>query len=145
MKMEQIGGIDPMVVEEYSETQKRFEFLAGELTDLENAIVSLREVIKEMDSKIGDKFATTYEEINKEFTKYFRIIFGGGNANLIKKKEVRRKAKLLKMRKGITVIMKKNQRVIRKRNEKKLELISQLVLRGKRLPICQCFLVESDH
>jgi chromosome segregation protein len=93
MKMEQIGGIDPMVVEEYNETQKRFEFLAGELTDLENAIVSLREVIREMDSKIGDKFATTYEEINKEFTKYFRIIFGGGNAHLIKKKEERRKKK----------------------------------------------------
>ncbi|PIP27999.1 MAG: hypothetical protein COX29_03555 [Candidatus Moranbacteria bacterium CG23_combo_of_CG06-09_8_20_14_all_35_22] len=93
VKMEQIGGIDPMVMEEYNETQKRFEFLTKESEDLEKAILSLREVIKEMEQKIEEKFAGAYEEINKEFTKYFRIIFGGGNANLIKKKEIRRKKK----------------------------------------------------
>jgi len=93
IKMEQIGGIDPMVVDEYNETQKRFEFLTSELKDLESAINSLQEVIKEMDSKIGDKFSSTYDEINKEFTKYFRIIFGGGNAHLAKVKIKSRKAK----------------------------------------------------
>ena len=95
IKMEQIGGIDPMVIDEYNETQKRFEFLEGESKDLEDAIVSLREVIKEMDQKIEVKFATTYEEINKEFSKYFRIIFGGGTAHLTKLKiqTSRRKAK----------------------------------------------------
>ncbi|MFZ2975428.1 MAG: AAA family ATPase [Candidatus Moraniibacteriota bacterium] len=86
IKMEQIGGIDPMVIDEYNETQKRFEFLENESRDLEDAIVSLREVIKEMEQKIEVKFATTYEEINKEFSKYFRIIFGGGTAHLTKLK-----------------------------------------------------------
>ena len=94
IKMEQIGGIDPMVLDEYNDTQKRFEFLTGELKDLENAITSLQEVIKEMDHQIGDKFSSTYEEINKEFTKYFRIIFGGGNAHLIKSKVKSRKSKV---------------------------------------------------
>ncbi|KKR20023.1 MAG: Chromosome partition protein Smc [Candidatus Moranbacteria bacterium GW2011_GWA2_39_41] len=90
-QMEQIGGIDPLVVEEYEETNKRFEFLTKESEDLENAIVSLREIIKEMDQKINGEFSATFEEINKEFTKYFRIIFGGGNASL-KKVEVRKRA-----------------------------------------------------
>ena len=95
IKMEQIGGIDPAVVEEYEETNKRFEFLSQESADLEKAIVSLKEIIKEMDQKIGKEFANTYEEINKEFSKYFRIIFGGGNAKLNKIKIVsaRRKNK----------------------------------------------------
>ena len=93
IKMEQIGGIDPMVIEEYKETQKRFEFLEGESKDLEDAIISLREVIKEMEQKINEKFVTTYEEINKEFSKYFRIIFGGGTAHLIKSKVKSRKSK----------------------------------------------------
>lgn len=95
IKMEQIGGIDPMVIDEYNETQKRFEFLDGESRDLEEAIVSLREVVKEMDQKIEGKFATTFEEINKEFSKYFRIIFGGGTAHLTKFKiqSSKRKAK----------------------------------------------------
>jgi chromosome segregation protein len=86
MKMEQSGGIDPLVVEEYEETNKRFEFLTKESEDLESATATLREVIKEMDQKIEEKFSATFSEINKEFIKYFRIIFGGGNAQLNKLK-----------------------------------------------------------
>lgn len=90
-QMEQIGGIDPLVVEEYEETNKRFEFLTKESEDLERAILSLKEVIKEMEQKISESFSKTFEEIEKEFTKYFRIIFGGGNANL-KKVEVKKRS-----------------------------------------------------
>ncbi|PIR73623.1 MAG: hypothetical protein COU40_01430 [Candidatus Moranbacteria bacterium CG10_big_fil_rev_8_21_14_0_10_35_21] len=83
-QLEQIGGIDPLIVEEYRETNERFEFLSREISDLEKAILSLKEVIKEMDQKIDSVFDTTFDEINKEFSKYFRIIFGGGNARLSK-------------------------------------------------------------
>ncbi len=93
VKMEQIGGIDPMVIQEYEETDKRFNFLTGESADLEKAIMSLREIIKEMDQKIEKEFEATYGEINKGFAKYFKIIFGGGQAHLIKKKEEKRKKK----------------------------------------------------
>ncbi len=84
VQLEQIGGIDPMIVEEYQETNTRFDFLSGELSDLDKAMDSLQEVIKEMDQKINLEFAKAFDEINAEFTKYFRIIFGGGNAHLIK-------------------------------------------------------------
>lgn len=94
-KMEHIGGIDPLVVSEYEETKKRFEFLTTESADLEEAIVSLREVIREMDEKIKKSFEETFTEINKEFTKYFRIIFGGGNAEL---KKIKIKSSKLKSR-----------------------------------------------
>lgn len=93
-QMEQIGGIDPMVVDEYQETQKRFDFLNNEYQDLERAIDSLKEVIKEMEHKIHDSFFKTFEEINKEFSKYFRIIFGGGNAHLVKFKVKSKKLKV---------------------------------------------------
>ncbi len=92
-QMEQIGGIDPMVAEEYNETNKRFEFLSNEMLDLENALVSLHEVIKEMEQKIENEFYETFDKINAEFTKYFRIIFGGGNAHLTKLKIKSRKTK----------------------------------------------------
>jgi len=84
IQFEQIGGIDPMVISEYQETQKRFDFLSEQSVDLEKSIVSLREVIREMEQKVAKEFENTFSEINKEFTKYFRIIFGGGNANLTK-------------------------------------------------------------
>lgn len=94
LQMEQIGGIDPMIVDEYKETNERFEFLSKELQDLANAIVSLNEVVREMDQKINAQFALAFEKINSEFAKYFKIIFGGGNADLKKVKiQSRKKAK----------------------------------------------------
>ncbi|EKE19113.1 MAG: Cell division protein Smc [uncultured bacterium] len=93
LQMEQIGGIDPMILEEYNETNARFDFLTQELKDLADALISLEAIIKEMDQRIKVEFEQAYEQINKEFTKYFRIIFGGGNAHLIKIKNLKRKAK----------------------------------------------------
>ncbi|HMN19512.1 MAG TPA: AAA family ATPase [Candidatus Moranbacteria bacterium] len=84
MQMEQIGGIDPLVVQEYQETNARFDFLTGELADLEQAITGLESVVAEMDQRIRQEFEKAYAAINAEFTKYFRIIFGGGNAYLKK-------------------------------------------------------------
>ncbi|HOW60759.1 MAG TPA: AAA family ATPase [Candidatus Moranbacteria bacterium] len=84
MQMEQIGGIDPMIVQEYNETSARFDFLTQELKDLADALISLEAVIKEMDQRINSEFEKAFEQINKEFTKYFRTIFGGGNAYLTK-------------------------------------------------------------
>lgn len=95
-QLDQIGGIDPLVVEEYGETSQRYEFLHNESKDLESAIASLKEVIREMDQKIAKEFHDTFDEINKEFAKYFRIIFGGGNAHLSKVKVRSGKLKLKK-------------------------------------------------
>ncbi|HAR99937.1 MAG: Chromosome partition protein Smc [Candidatus Moranbacteria bacterium GW2011_GWC2_37_73] len=95
LQMEQIGGIDPMIVDEYNETTARFDFLTQELKDLADALISLEAIIKEMDQRIKIEFEEAFEQINKEFTKYFRIIFGGGNAHLIKLKVKSRKSKVL--------------------------------------------------
>ncbi|MDH4330754.1 MAG: AAA family ATPase [Candidatus Moranbacteria bacterium] len=86
IQMEQIGGIDPMVLEEYQETNERFNFLIKESEDLEQAIKALKEVAKEMDQEIEKVFSKAFVEINKEFSKYFQIVFGGGKASLVKTK-----------------------------------------------------------
>ncbi|MDF1498005.1 MAG: AAA family ATPase [Patescibacteria group bacterium] len=81
-QLEQIGGIDPLIVEEYEETQSRFEFLSTQSEDLLKASNSLKEVIKELDEKIENMFKGSFKKINDEFDRYFKIIFGGGKANL---------------------------------------------------------------
>jgi len=81
-QLEQIGGIDPLVVEEYEETQKRFEFLSTQSEDLLKASDSLREIIKELDEKVEKIFKTSFKKINEEFNRYFKIIFSGGKAGL---------------------------------------------------------------
>ncbi|MFA5926404.1 MAG: AAA family ATPase [Parcubacteria group bacterium] len=97
IQAEQIGAIDPMIIEEYEETQKRYDFLSSQSEDLEKSIVTLSEVIKEMDEKIKEAFEETYKRINYEFAKYFKIIFGGGSAELVKiRVETRRNTKDIK-------------------------------------------------
>ncbi|OGI18584.1 MAG: hypothetical protein A3J06_02210 [Candidatus Moranbacteria bacterium RIFCSPLOWO2_02_FULL_48_19] len=82
VEVEHIGTIDPMVMEEYQETEERFTFLTRESTDLKQATESLRTVIKEMDQKIDKVFHEAFQEIKKKFAAYFKIIFGGGKANV---------------------------------------------------------------
>ncbi|MBP5993809.1 MAG: AAA family ATPase [Candidatus Moranbacteria bacterium] len=84
VEVEHIGTIDPLVVDEYEETAKRFEFLTHESADLKQAMESLRSVIKEMDVKIDEAFEKTFGEIKQRFAHYFKIIFGGGKADIEK-------------------------------------------------------------
>lgn len=82
VEVEHIGTIDPMIVEEFEETEERFQFLTRESADLKQASESLRVVVKEMDQKIDGVFQEAFKEIRKKFEAYFKIIFGGGKAEL---------------------------------------------------------------
>ncbi|MFZ1720601.1 MAG: AAA family ATPase [Candidatus Moraniibacteriota bacterium] len=84
VESEQAGGIDPTVLEEYDETEKRFQFLSQESEDLRQAMESLDAVVHEMDTKIDHAFAEAFENIAQEFERYFQLIFNGGKAELKK-------------------------------------------------------------
>jgi len=81
-KLVRIGEIDPLVIREYEEVNKRSEFLTNQSQDLEKAIKKLESVIKELEIKINTQFREAFQNINREFAKYFRIMFGGGKAAL---------------------------------------------------------------
>jgi chromosome segregation ATPase len=82
VEVEHIGTIDPLVVEEYKETEKRYDFLTRESADLKQAMMSLHTVIKEMEEKIDKVFHEAFEQIRQKFAAYFKLIFGGGKAEL---------------------------------------------------------------
>lgn len=91
VELERIGGIDPLVVEECAETEKRFEFLSRESEDLKRAMQTLREVAREMDEQMREAFESAFDGVNREFRRYFEIIFGGGKAELIRVRVPRRR------------------------------------------------------
>jgi chromosome segregation protein len=90
-QLEQIGGIDPLIMDEYKETQERYEFLSSQSKDLAEASESLRKVIAELDEKFEKMFKLSFKSINDEFDRYFKIIFGGGKAGLSIKYEAEEK------------------------------------------------------
>jgi chromosome segregation protein len=94
VEVEHVGGIDPLVVEEFTETEERFNFLQKESVDLREAIVSLEAVVVEMDQKIDKAFKKAYAEIRKKFSEYFMLIFGGGKADMILEKQTKRRVLL---------------------------------------------------
>ncbi len=79
---ERAGAVDPLVIKEYEETKERYEFLRSQHDDLYTAIRDTRAVIAELDAQIDAAFAEAYGFISKEFTRYFRMMFGGGVAKL---------------------------------------------------------------
>jgi chromosome segregation ATPase len=84
------GGID--VEKEYQETVERDAFLAREVQDLIVTQESLRALIEELEEKVNEQFHTGVKEINKQFSDFFRLMFGGGVAEVkIVKIEKRKK------------------------------------------------------
>ncbi len=83
-KLELIGGIDPEIVKEYEDTKTRFEFLDTQITDLRNAIESTEKIVKELDEDIHTQSKKVFAQIQKEFERYFKILFNGGSCALVK-------------------------------------------------------------
>jgi len=83
-QIEIIGGIDEETMKEYKEIKERYDFLKTQSDDLEKAITSLEKIIEDLDATIKEQFDKAFKEINKEFQKYFKILFNGGQAELLK-------------------------------------------------------------
>lgn len=83
-QLELIGGIDPEVEGEYNETKERFDFLSGQISDFTGAVGSLNKIIKELDLTIKAQFDKEFKIIANNFEKYFKILFNGGHAKIIK-------------------------------------------------------------
>jgi chromosome segregation protein len=83
IRLEDSGGIGGgETVKEYEEALDRDQFLERELTDLSGTAESLAILIGELDAKIASEFTVGVEKINRQFSEYFAMMFGGGEAKL---------------------------------------------------------------
>jgi len=81
-QLEQIGGTDDLTIQEYAETQERFDNFSCELEDLESAKNNLISLIQKTDKEMENKFKASFKNIAKKFDQYFKMIFGGGEAKI---------------------------------------------------------------
>lgn len=77
-----IGEIDEFLIKEAREVEAHYNFLTNQSQDLEKAIIDLKNLIKELSEKIHFEFNASLKSINDEFNKFFKLMFGGGNARL---------------------------------------------------------------
>ncbi|KKQ43613.1 MAG: Chromosome partition protein Smc, partial [Parcubacteria group bacterium GW2011_GWE2_37_8] len=92
MRLEMTDNIDPEIQKEFEETQKRYDFLSRETEDLNKAIVSLNDVVADLEGKIETIFNESFIKINNEFNRYFNMLFDGGKAHLVKISEEKKKS-----------------------------------------------------
>lgn len=83
IRLEELGlGSAEEVMKEYRETEERDSFLERELGDLQKAGEDLRNLIRDLEHRIDTEFKEGIQKINREFQKYFELLFGGGRASL---------------------------------------------------------------
>ena len=81
-KIEQMGPVNMMALEEYKETAERHSFLETQRRDLVESIENTQETIKEIDQISREKFDEAFARINENFGQVFTRLFHGGQAFL---------------------------------------------------------------
>ncbi|HKS74553.1 MAG TPA: chromosome segregation protein SMC, partial [Terriglobales bacterium] len=79
-RLDAMGPVNMMALEEYKETSERHAFLETQRKDLLDSIENTQATIREIDTFSRQKFEEAFHKINENFTTTFKKLFGGGNA-----------------------------------------------------------------
>jgi chromosome segregation protein len=79
-RLDNMGPVNMMALEEYKETSERHHFLETQRKDLLDSIENTIATIKEIDQVSRQKFEEAFHKINENFSLTFRKLFGGGHA-----------------------------------------------------------------
>jgi chromosome segregation protein len=82
-RIDEMGPVNLVAIEEYEETEQRYQFLTQQHDDLVNAKVQLLEVINRINTQTRQMFLETFEKIRDNFRLMFTEVFGGGKADLV--------------------------------------------------------------
>jgi chromosome segregation protein len=81
-KLRNLGSVNVNAIEEYAQVKERFDFLSTQWNDLMKSKEEFTSIIFQLESEMRTKFSRVMADINVNFQKVFRELFGGGNAEL---------------------------------------------------------------
>ncbi len=79
-KLDAMGPVNMMALEEYRESVERHTFLDAQRQDLISSIENTTATIREIDQVSRQKFQEAFAKINENFQATFKKLFGGGHA-----------------------------------------------------------------
>jgi chromosome segregation protein len=82
-QLARLGKVNPLALEEYAALQERHAFLTTQLEDLRKTRRDLLTVVKEVDDRVQEVFASAYADTAREFEGLFARLFPGGAGRLI--------------------------------------------------------------
>ena len=81
-RLESLGPVNMMALEEFQESEQRFEFLTQQRQDLLDSIEDTSAAIQEIDQVSQEQFREAFESVNLNFKESFRDLFGGGHGEM---------------------------------------------------------------
>ena len=73
-----LGTINVSAIDEYKEVKERYEFLSSQQNDILKAEDDILKMIRGLDKQMKDQFNREFSAIQDEFSRVFRVMFGGG-------------------------------------------------------------------
>ncbi len=77
-----LGNVNVNAIEEYKDVKERHDFLSAQYEDVVKAAENLQGIIAELDVGMHNQFTEQFANIQKEFNKVFKQLFGGGMGSL---------------------------------------------------------------
>lgn len=81
-EIKKLGDVNVNAIEDYKNLMERFTFMKNQHDDLVEAEKTLEGIIVELDTAMRKQFTEKFAEINREFDKVFKELFGGGKGTL---------------------------------------------------------------
>ena len=81
-QIKKLGNVNVNAIEDYKNLMERFTFMKTQHDDLVEAEKTLEGIIAELDAAMRKQFTEKFAEINREFDKVFKELFGGGKGTL---------------------------------------------------------------
>lgn len=80
--IKELGEVNLGSTAEFERVNERYTFLTTQKTDLVKSIEELETAIASLDEIMKERFKATFEAVNNEFQKVFKILFRGGEGHL---------------------------------------------------------------
>ena len=81
-EIRKLGSVNVNAIEDYKELLERHTFLSGQYDDIVKAEETLEGIILELDEGMRKQFTEKFRDIQREFDKAFKELFGGGKGTL---------------------------------------------------------------
>ena len=81
-KIERLGPVNMMAIEQFDELEARHLFLTTQRKDLVDSIAATNEAIDRIDETSKVRFREAFDAINRNFQQTFSTLFGGGHAGI---------------------------------------------------------------
>ena len=80
--IQELGPININAIEEYRQVGERYDVMTTQYEDIKKSEEMIAKIVDELDESMRNKFNENFQKIKTEFESVFKILFGGGKANI---------------------------------------------------------------